>query len=127
MPGGTDHHHGDRGLEPGVGIRDHQLRSGQPAGFDRAEEGSPERAVLGVPDAEAEDLTTSVGGDAGGDHDRLGHHAGAFAVTGATDSGFAVGRVEEDVGEVLLAQRPIGEPGNLLVEIGADPRDLGLG
>ena len=48
-----------------------------------------------------------------------------FACT--VDAGLAVGGVEEDVEERLLGQVAVGEGGNLLVEVGADPGDLGLG
>ena len=62
LPGRADHHRADRGLQPGVGVGDHQLRPGQAAGLQRAQERGPERAVLGVADIEAEDLTAPVGG-----------------------------------------------------------------
>ena len=67
-------HRADRGLQAGVGVGDDQLHPAQAAGLQRAQERGPERPVLGVADVEAEDLTAAVGGDAGGDHHRLGHH-----------------------------------------------------
>ena len=42
------------------------------------------------------------------------------------DPGFAVGRVEEHVGERAVVQGPGVVGGDLFVEAGADPRDLGL-
>jgi hypothetical protein len=85
------------------------------------------RPVLRVADGEPEDLTAPVGGDTGGDHDRLGHHPRSLAVAGATDPGLAAGRVEEHIGERGLREAAVGEVGDLLIEIGADPGDLGLG
>ena len=129
LPGGAKHHRGDRLFEPGVGIGDHQLGAGQAAGLQRPQECRPERPVLAVADGEPEDLTATVRGDTGGDHDRLGHHPGplaALATTGATDPGLAVGRIEEHVRELLVGQIPIGERCDLLVQVGADPRHLRL-
>ena len=73
-----------------------------------------------VADVEPEDLTAAVGGDAGGDHHRLGHHP-------AVDPGLAVGRVEEHVRVGDVGQGPVPERADLLVEVRADPGDLGLG
>ena len=42
------------------------------------------------------------------------------------DAGLAVGRVEEDVGELVLAQRPGAPGGDVGVELSADPGDLAL-
>jgi hypothetical protein len=41
-------------LEAGVGVRDDQLHPTEPARLERAEERSPERAVLAVADGEPE-------------------------------------------------------------------------
>ena len=71
------------------------------------------------PTSKPEDLTAAVGGDTGGDHHRLGDHP-------PVDPGLAVGGVEEDVGVGDLGQRPVPERPDLLVEVRADPRDLGL-
>jgi hypothetical protein len=56
-----------------VGIGDHELDAGQPAGLERTQERGPEGAVLAVADLTAEDLAAAVGGDPGGDHHRPGH------------------------------------------------------
>ena len=72
LPRGADQHRADRGLQPGVRIGDHQLGPGQPTGLQRPQERGPERSVLGVADVEAQHFTAAVGGDAGGDHHRLG-------------------------------------------------------
>ena len=71
------------------------------------------------PTSKPEHLTAAVGGDPGGDHHRLGHHP-------PVDPGLAVGGVEEHVGVGDLGQRPVPERPDLLVEVRADPRDLGL-
>jgi len=80
----------------------------------------PERPVLGVADVEAQDLAVSVGADPGGDHHGLGHHP-------TPDPGLAVGRVQEHIRERRAGQGPVAERGDLLVQAGADPRDLGPG
>ena len=80
-----------------MGVGDDQLGAGQAAGLERAQEGGPERAVLGVADGEAEHLAVPVGGHAGGDDHGLGDHS-------PVDPGLAVGRVQEDVGKGLFAQ-----------------------
>ena len=64
----------DRGLQAGVGVGDDQLHPVEAAGLQRAQERGPERPVLAVADVEAQHLAAAVGGDPGGDHDRLGHH-----------------------------------------------------
>jgi len=50
LPGGADQHRGDRGLQPGVGVADHQLDPAQAAGLQAAQERGPERPVLAVAD-----------------------------------------------------------------------------
>jgi hypothetical protein len=97
LPGRAEQHRGDRGFQPGVGIGDDQLGAGQAAGFERAQERRPERAVLGVADGEAEHLPVPVGGHPGGDHHGLGDDP-------AVDPRLAVGSVQEHVGERLLGQ-----------------------
>ena len=91
----------------------------RPRAFSDAQERGPERPVLGVADVEPEHLTAPVGGDAGGDHHRLGHHP-------PVHPGLAVGRVEEHVRVGDPGQGPVPERADLLVEVRADPRHLGL-
>ena len=79
-----------------------------------------ERAVLAVADVEAEHLTAPVRGHTGRDHHGLGHDP-------VVNAGLAVGRIQEDVAKRLLTQRSVAERGDLDVELGADPRDFGLG
>ena len=71
------------------------------------------------PTSKPEHLAAAVGGDPGGDHHRLGHHP-------PVDPGLAVGGVEEHVGVGDLGQGPVPERPDLLIEVRADPRDLGL-
>ena len=120
LPGRAEQHAADRGLQALVGVGDHQLHSVQAAGLQRAQERGPERAVLAVPDVEAEHLPPAVGGHPGGDHHRLGHDP-------PVDPGLAVGGVEEHVRERGVGQGPVPERRDLLVEVGADPRHLALG
>ena len=103
-----------------MGVGDDQLHPVQAAGLQRAQERGPERAVLGVADVEAEDLTPPVGADPGGDHHGLGHDP-------PIDPGLAVGGVEEHVRERGVGQRPVPERADLLVQVSADPRHLALG
>jgi hypothetical protein len=103
-----------------VGVGDDQLHPTQPAGFQRAQERGPERAVLAVANGEPEDLPPAIGADAGGDHDRLRHDP-------VVHPGLAVGRVEEHVGKLLLGKGAVAERADLGVEIRADPAHLGFG
>jgi hypothetical protein len=103
-----------------VGVGDDQLQAAQSTGLQAPQERRPERAVLTVPDVDAQHLTPSVGGhpdrhDNGLRHDPVVH------------AGLAVGRVEEHVRVRRLGQRPVAERGDLLVEVLADPAHLGLG
>lgn len=91
----------------------------EPAGLEGAEERGPERLRFRLADLEAEDLPPPVGGDADRDHDSLRDHA-------AADAGFAVGRVEEHVRVGLIRERSVAERGDVLVQVRADPRHLGL-
>ena len=86
----------------------------------RAQELAPEVLGLAVADVDAQHLAVSVGGDAGGDHDRLRHDP-------AADAGLAVGRIEEHIRRGLIGQRAPAPGGDIGVELAADPADLGLG
>jgi hypothetical protein len=88
-------------------------------GLQAAQERRPKGAVLAVADGKAEDLAAPIRAHPGGHHDGLGDHP-------AVDAGFAVGRVDEDVGEDLAGQRPVLEGTDLGVQVGADPADLRL-
>ena len=60
--------------QAGVLVGDHQPHPGQPAALQAVRNAAPEHLVLAVADVESEDLPAAVGGDPGGDHDRLGDH-----------------------------------------------------
>jgi hypothetical protein len=98
-----------------VGDTDGQLRISQAARLQREQERGPERPVLAVADREPQNLTVA----AGGDHDGLGDHP-------PVDPGLAVGRVQEHIRERQVAQRPVPEGGELLVQVRADPAHLAL-
>jgi hypothetical protein len=119
LPGGAHQHRGDRALQALVGVGDHQLDAPQPARSQAAQEGRPKGSVLGVADGQPQHLAVAVGPHPGGDHHRLAHHLWPLV-------GLEVGRVQEQVREGLW-DRPAGELGHLLVELGADAADLGLG
>ena len=119
LPRSAEEHRPDRGLQAGVRVADDQLHPAQAAGLQRAQERGPERPVLGVTDVEPEHLPAPVGGHPGRDHDRLGHHP-------TVHPGLAVGGVEEHVRVGDPGQRPVPERPDLLVEVRADPGDLGL-
>lgn len=120
LPRSTLQDRTDRGDEPAMGVGDDQLDTGQAATAKVTEELGPELLGLTVADLAAEDFTVPVRAHAGGDHDGLGHDS-------AVDPGLAVGRVEEDVGELDVVEWPGAERADRLVESGADPGDLGLG
>jgi hypothetical protein len=68
-------HHGLDGLaQAEVGVGDDQLHPSQPAGLQAAQERCPERPILRIADAEAEDLTAAVAAHPSGHYHRLGHH-----------------------------------------------------
>ena len=120
LPGRAGEHRADRGLEAFVGVGDHQLHPVQPAGLQRPQERGPERSVLAVADVEPEHLPVPVRADRGGDHDGLGDDP-------PVDPGLAVGGVEKHVRVRVALQRPAPERGDLLIQVLADPRHLGLG
>ena len=82
-------------------VGDHQAHPGQAALLQPGQEAPPEHLVLAVADVQAEDLPATVGGDAGGDHDGLGHHHG---VLGAH---VQVGRVQVHVRELVWSRRRV--------------------
>jgi hypothetical protein len=102
-----------------VGIGDHQLDPVELPGLQRPQEGDPEGPVFAVADLDTEDFPVAVAGHAGGHYHRLGHDP-------AAGTGLDVGGIEEHVGELDVAQRPVPERSQRLVELPADPGDLGL-
>jgi hypothetical protein len=70
---------------------------GQPSGLERALERGPEGAVLAVAHVQAQHLAATVGGHAGGDHDRATDDP-------PVDPGLEVGGVHEHIGEAGVGQ-----------------------
>jgi hypothetical protein len=103
-----------------MGVRDDQLHPIKASGLQRPEEAGPEALVLTVSDVETEHFPAPIGGHSDSDNDRLGHDA-------VSDRGFAVGRVEEDVGEVLGGKSAVTELSGFRIQARADPRHLGCG
>jgi hypothetical protein len=79
----------------------------------------PEGPVFAVPDINPEHLTIAIGAHAGGNDDGPGDHP-------ATDTSFHIGGVTEQVGELAMVEAPCAEGLELFVELGTDPRGLGL-
>ena len=118
LPGAAEHL-ADRLLEAGVGVGDDQLHAGEAALDEAAQEAAPERFGLGLADVEADHLAVAGLVHGVGEHQRLADDAAAVA--DLLDLG-----VEPQV-RVAALERPVAERVDLLVEAGADPRDLALG
>ena len=88
LPCGAGHDRGNGLLQPGVGIRDHQLHAGQPTGLEAAQERGPERTVLAVTHIQPEHLPTAIGGHPSGDDDCAGDDP-------AVHAGLEIGGVDE--------------------------------
>ena len=86
-----------------MGVRDDQLHPIKASGLQRPEKTGPETLVLSVSDVETWHFPAPIGGNTDSDNDRLGHDA-------VSHPGFAVGRVEEDVGEVLGGKSAVEPP-----------------
>ncbi|MBA3262490.1 MAG: hypothetical protein H0T69_08495 [Thermoleophilaceae bacterium] len=117
LPGRAEHLR-QGGLEARVGVRDGELDPNQAAGDQRAQELTPERLGLRLPDVQADDLASARLMDGVGDHHALAHDPAT--ITHLLDL-----RVDEQVGVAAL-QGPCSEGLDLLVEQRADPRDLRL-
>lgn len=116
----ADHHRSDGTAETSVYIRDHQLHHGEASGPPGAQKRRPERAVFAVADIAAHNLTITITGDASRDDHRPRHHP-------AADTSLDVGDVEEDVGELDMAQRAGPARFDSLAELGTDSRHRTLG
>lgn len=90
---------------------------GEAPSFQVTKELSPKRFRLGIADLEPENLPAAVGCDPDGDHDRLGYDP-------ATDTGFAVGRVNEHVRVGGVIEPAFTELGDIFVKISADAGDF---
>jgi hypothetical protein len=120
LPGGTDEHLLDRAYQSEVVIGDDKPDTSEPALAKRSEKRSPKRPVLGVADVTSEHLAVAIGGDSGDDDDRSRDDTG-------TDSALHVGGVTEQIGEGDVIELSLPEAVQVLVELGTDPRHLGLG
>ena len=69
LPGGAGEHAGDRRLQAGVGVGDHEAHTGQSSISEGAQERGPEHFVFEVADVEAEHFAVAVDGDGGGHDD----------------------------------------------------------
>src|SRR5262249_46302467 len=98
---------------------DDQLRAGQAALDQAAQEAAPERFGLALADVEADHLAVARLVYGVGKHERLGDDAATVA--DLLDLG-----VQPEIGVAAL-ERPVAERLHLLVEALADPRDLALG
>ena len=114
LPGGAGEHPGDRGLQPGVGVGDHQPHAAEAPVSQRAQERGPEHLVFAVADIDAEHFTVAVDGDRGGDDDGAGDDAMVVA-------GLDVGGVQVHVGHRDVIERPGAEHGDFVVDARADP------
>ena len=76
---------------------------GQAALLEAGHEALPEDLVLAVTYVQAQDLSLPCRAHTGGDHDRHGHHLGGLVPH------VQVGRIQVDVGELGVVQRPGAE------------------
>jgi hypothetical protein len=101
-----------------VRVGDDQLQTAQAALDQAAQEGAPERFRLGLADVERDHLAVAGLVHTVGQHQRFPHDPAAVA--DLLDL-----RVQPQIGVAAL-QRAVAERIDLLVEAGADPRDLTL-
>ncbi len=114
LPGGAQHAP-DRGLEPLVGVGDHQLDALQPALEQALEEGGPEGLGLARAEVQADDLAPALAVDRHGDYGGDGHDPAALP-------DLEVGRVQPQVGP-LAFERAVQEGVHALVDLLAQPAD----
>jgi hypothetical protein len=119
LPARADHHRLDGLLESQVLIRDNEAHSDETARLERAQELGPKRSVLGVADAQSEDLATTVHGDPGCHHDGATHDL-------VVDATLQVGGVMKDVRKGDCAEGSFAKDRYLGVELRADSTHLGL-
>jgi hypothetical protein len=103
-----------------MGVRDDQLHPIKAPGLQRPEKAGREALVLAVSDVESEHFPAPIGGHPDRDDNSLGHDP-------VSHPGFAVGRVEEDVGEVLGGESAVTKLGHLSIQSCADAGYFGLG
>src|ERR1051326_5681901 len=118
LPTGALQYRRDGGLEPFVGIAGDQLHAGQPARYEAAQEGVPERTVLAGSNIEPEHFTLAVLIDADGDHH--GHANDAMVLSDLHKGGV---KLKVRVGAIEFAR---SKPLHLRVQCLAQPADLAL-
>ena len=100
-------------------VGEDQLHARQAAGAQGAARAGPEGATLRIPNLDTEAFTLAVGGHPDRDHDRLGHVA-------TVEACLPLGGIQEHVRVGVSIKVPFLERDHLFVEVGADPRHLGL-
>ena len=113
---------GDRLLEAGMGVADHQLHPCQPPLPEVPQEGGPERLVLAVAHLDPQHLALAIGSDA----HRHDHGPGDHLLAGLIPA-VEVRRVHVDVRVVAEFQRALQEGLHLGVEALADAAHLRFG
>jgi len=113
---------GDRLLETGVGVADHQLHACEAAFPQAPQESGPERLVLDVAHLDPQHLALARSGDA----DRHDRGFGDLLLAGRITA-VEVHRNEVDVGGAAELQRPVQQGLHLSVQSLADPADFGFG
>ena len=106
--------------EAAMGVRGHQCHPGQPPGHQVREELVPRRTRLRGGHPQPEDFAAPVGVDPGGDHGHRVDHPPALS----DFHGQGVGGEEHE--RAGLAQRPVTESLDVLVQLLCHPADLGL-
>jgi hypothetical protein len=103
-----------------VGVGDHQLDPGKAAADQATQEPGPAGAVLSGAQLQAEDLPVACGVDPGGDQRGGVDHPARLA--DLNDQ-----RVQPHEHVRASVQRPVAPGRDQLVQVAADPGDLGLG
>ena len=116
LPGRSDHHRLDGRFGVQVLVGDDQADPTKSPGSQGAQELGPEGPVLGVADGIVQRLPVSV-------HRHPGRHHHDLVV----DPALRVGGVQEHVRGLDVGEAPGPEGPQLLVELGTDAADLGLG
>src|SRR5437667_6872847 len=111
-------HPGDRGLQPFMRVRDHQLDPAQAASGERAQKARPERLDLRGADRHAQHLASTITVD--GDRDDHCHRDDATIGTNLD-----VGRIEPEIRPVPF-KRSVEKSLDLVVDLGAQAAHLAL-
>ena len=120
LPGRAVEHAGDGVDQAPVGVGDHQLDPSKATGDQAAQEPGPAGAVLGRAQLQPQDLPMPVGVDPGGDQRRGVDHP-----TLHPDLDDQRVQPHQHIG--VGVQGPVAPGRHQLIQLGADPGDLGLG